>query len=119
METINKELDTVTIHKTKGAFIRSKTKWYDEGEKCNKLFLSLEKNQMCNKTIKHLKTANGDIYNINQILQEEKLYFERLYSENTDIDGLQFNKICYYSKTYTDIQKTFCVNIFCAGIGEL
>ena len=34
--------EEISIHQTKGAIIRSKARWYNEGEKNTKYFLNLE-----------------------------------------------------------------------------
>ena len=38
-ETKKRELETVIEHQTKGAIVRSKSRWYDEGEKKQNTFL--------------------------------------------------------------------------------
>ena len=38
-----KELEKIIEHRTKGAILRAKCRWYNEGEKNSKYFLSLEK----------------------------------------------------------------------------
>ena len=47
LETRKHELEVIIEHRTKGAIIRSKSLWYNEGEKNTKYFLNLEK-QTCN-----------------------------------------------------------------------
>ena len=37
------ELDEIAVQKTKGSIIRSRARWYELGEKCNKHFFHLEK----------------------------------------------------------------------------
>ena len=43
-----KELESIIEYKTKGAIIRSKARWYNEGEKNSKYFLNLE-NRHCKR----------------------------------------------------------------------
>ena len=45
------ELENTIEYKTKGAIIRSKARWYNEGEKNNKYFLNLENRHCKRKTI--------------------------------------------------------------------
>ena len=40
------ELDEIAVQKTKGSIIRSRARWYELGEKCNKYFFHLEKEVM-------------------------------------------------------------------------
>ena len=57
--------------KTKGAQIRSKAKWVNEGEKNTKFFLGLEKSHQTFNVIKELKTSDGKIAKSeNEILGE-------------------------------------------------
>ena len=43
LETKIRELEVITEHRTKGAIVRSKSQWYNEGENNTKYFLNLEK----------------------------------------------------------------------------
>ena len=40
---LKKELETILEYRTKGAIIRSKSQWYNEGEKNSAYFLNLRK----------------------------------------------------------------------------
>ena len=72
-EEINKqklELEKIIEDRTKGAILRSKTKWYNEGEKNTKYFLNLEKRHYKQSTIGQIKigdntfvTSDGHILN--------------------------------------------------------
>ena len=53
------ELENIIEYKTKGAIIRSKARWYNEGEKNNKYFLNLENRHCKKKTIMQIKTKDG------------------------------------------------------------
>ena len=53
------ELENIIQYKTKGAIIRSKARWYNEGEKNSKYFLNLENRHCKRKTITQIKTRNG------------------------------------------------------------
>ena len=72
-------------YKTQGAIIRSKVKWYNEGERNTKYFHSLEKRHFNSKTIRNLVTDDGiRIFTDVEILQEAKNYYESLYTSITD-----------------------------------
>ena len=68
------------LTKTKGAILRSKVRWYEEGERNTKYFYSLEKRHHDIKTVSKLKVG-GDSYKKDQfeILDEEKKFYESLY----------------------------------------
>ena len=47
-------LDNLIEERTKGAILRSKSQWYEKGEKSSKFFLNLEKKNSINNTVKKL-----------------------------------------------------------------
>ena len=55
LEKKQRELEQIIEHKTKGAILRSKCRWYNEGEKNTKYFLNLEKRHYKNGVISQLK----------------------------------------------------------------
>ena len=66
---------------TEGHVVRSRTRFYEEGEKNSKYFLGLEKRRGDTKSIKHLIKGDGThIYDNKDILLEEKEFYVKLYS---------------------------------------
>jgi len=61
LETKKRELETIIEHQTKGAILRSKSRWYNEGEKNTKYFLNLEKRHCKQGTISQLKINDEDL----------------------------------------------------------
>ena len=55
LEGYKQELEKLIEYKTKGSIIRSKTRWYNEGEKSTKYFLGLEKRHVNKKNYKKFK----------------------------------------------------------------
>jgi len=41
-ERVRLELKKIAEHKTKGAIVRSRARWYEHGERNNKYFMNLE-----------------------------------------------------------------------------
>ena len=79
------EMEEIIRYKTAGAILRSKIKWYNEGERNTKYFQSLEKRHFNCKTIRNLKTENNiRISKDAEILQEAKTLYESLYSSKID-----------------------------------
>ena len=68
--------------KTRGCIVRSRARWYESGEKCNKYFLNLSKRSYTYKThIKILKSSAGStIEDSKNILNEMKYYYQQLYT---------------------------------------
>ena len=74
------------IFKANGAKIRSRTEFLENDDKNCKLFLGLEKTRQVRKVI-HSLNVNGQIFKTeSDILKQEKLFYETLYtSENIDV----------------------------------
>ena len=69
LETKKRELEAIIEYRTKGAILRSKSQWYNEGEKNTKYFLNLEKRHCKQGTISQLKVNDSDlIYTDKEIL---------------------------------------------------
>lgn len=74
------QLEEIIGYKTQGAIIRSKVKWYNEGERNTKYFHSLEKRHFNSKTIRNLVTEDSKRISTDaEILQEANNYYESLY----------------------------------------
>ena len=55
LDNLNCELENIIEYRTKGAIMRSRIQWHNEGEKNTKYFLSLEKRHYKQGTIGRLK----------------------------------------------------------------
>ena len=92
---LRSELDKLAAYRTKGAIIRSRTRWHEQGEKNTKYFLNLEKRRNAKSYISRLKLKNGqEITNLDEILKHQKLFYQNLYTAvpTSDVhDNLFFN----------------------------
>ena len=78
---LRSELNKIVEYRTKGAIIRSRTRWHEQGEKNTKYFLNLEKRQKEKTYISKLKTQDSnEITNVDEILNCQKLFYKNLYS---------------------------------------
>ena len=59
LEEKTKELEKIIEHRTKGAILRAKCRWYNEGEKNSKYFLNLEKRHFKNGVLTQLSSDNS------------------------------------------------------------
>ena len=88
---VKQELEVIIIKETEGARLRSGQKWAEEGEKCTKYFLNLEKQRSCSNTIfKLLKKSNKtSVTRSDEILKEIECHFKNIYScnKNTQEDN--------------------------------
>lgn len=83
---LQKQLEIHVIYETEGARIRSGQKWAQEGEKCTRFFLSLEKQRSNENTIFSLvDSENNGLRYLNdpkEIVEYIKGHFEKLYKKN-------------------------------------
>jgi hypothetical protein len=90
---IQTELDDLITERTRGAALRSRTEWYEEGNKASKLFLNLEKSKGNSKTIKKLRKKTGEITtNKDEILDTETKFYKELFTStitNKDKETIQ------------------------------
>ena len=78
-------------YRTKGAILRSKVRWHEDGERNTKYLYALEKRNYTNKVITRLNIAEN-VYTEDQfnILDKEKCFYESLYkSKNIDAEKLK------------------------------
>ena len=84
---------------------------YEQGEKCNKYFFSLEKFKSKQKTLSRIKLADG-LYTSNEklILNECRKFYKNLYRKNENVNPdhfpFFFNNIT--TPKLTEEQKAFC-----------
>lgn len=81
LEQKTKELEKIIEYKTKGAIVRAKCRWYNEGEKNSKYFLSLEKRHYKNGVISQLKLGENEFASSDkEILSECETFYRDIYS---------------------------------------
>lgn len=87
-----KELEQFATLKAKGAMLRAKTQWNEEGEKNTAYFLSLEKRNAEDKCIHFLKESE-DVYIMERKAVNDKIFnfYKNLYSENKVNDSVRDN----------------------------
>ena len=84
LEVKKQNLEQVISYKTQGSIIRSRTRWYNEGEKNTKYFFGLEKRHYNSKTIRNLKIDDNTVLNTDQeILNEARRFYQTLYTSNS------------------------------------
>ena len=94
VKVLQDEMELLNIHHVKGAQIRSRTKWMEEGEKNTKYFLGLEKARAVINTISQLKTDSGNLIDSqNQIHHKITDYYKEIFKKkvNSQTEISQFN----------------------------
>ena len=86
---VKEELEKIEEIETKGAILRSRARWTEDGEKNTKYFLNLEKKNACDKSISQLQLNDGTIIDDPKcILNEQKLFYETLYSLPNNLEAI-------------------------------
>ena len=74
-------LENLQNHKTAGFILRSKTKWFEEGEKSSKFFLNLEKKKSIQNTIQVLIDNDKISTDENEISNIIKCFYKKLFEK--------------------------------------
>ena len=88
LELFKSLLEEIMIIKvrTQGAILRSKIKWYNEGEKNTKSFLNLEKRHFKMSTISQLKSTDQEfVTSDKEILAECETFYKELYTSQKNV----------------------------------
>ena len=89
LDNLKSEMEEITEHRTKGAVLRSRIRWYNEGEKNRKYFLNLEKRHYKQGTVSRLKKSENDFATTDkEILHECESFFKDLYSSKMRTDSI-------------------------------
>ena len=89
LDNLRSEMEEIIEYRTKGAILRSRTRWHNEGEKNTKYFLNLEKRHYRQGTISRLKRNENDFVSSDkEILQECEFFFKDLYSSKMKTESL-------------------------------
>ena len=106
---LEQELDNLYENKIKGAYVRSKARWIEKGEKNNSYFLRLEKIHQTTNVIKKLKGDNSEIYENNEVLKCMCDFYENLYKcSNIDQDNIDRFLEEIHTPSLTEQDKLFC-----------
>ena len=75
-------LENIYQKKVNGLRIRSKSEWYEHGEKSSKFFLNLEKSRAAQSQIRHLLSNGKETTDQKEILQELYSFYKELFTQN-------------------------------------
>ena len=77
------ELEKIYNHIAEGIILRSKSQWYEEGEKASKYFLTLEKSRKAKHVSERLIQKNVENRDPKIIMSELKPYYQNLYRKRS------------------------------------
>ena len=105
LSELNIDLVNLRNELLRGAYVRSRANWLEQGEKPNKYFLNLENKNRVNKNISEIKLANNDLITSQQgILLELKKFYSKLYQKPTTTLP-NFEDPILFPKTITDTER--------------
>ena len=84
------EYNLKCLNELKGAQIRSKIKWVEEGEQNTKFFLTLEKIRGHQKIMTSLNMNGVDITDQDEIMQEQVNFYSNLYSNHRRFVNMEY-----------------------------
>ena len=88
------ELEKMYDHITEGIIIRSRTVWYEQGERISKYFLNLEKRQKSKTQVRKLLSKEVELTNSKDILKEIENHFPRNLKINLIIQNRSVLTFC-------------------------
>ena len=86
LSNAQQKLQTIREPKIQGAITRSRIRWHEEGEKCSKYFLSLEKRNGMRKSIQCLTTNDQTITNKKEILSQFTNHLSNKYNMKDNVE---------------------------------
>ena len=89
LEKLKNKYESHFDYIAKGAIVRSRATWYEQGEKSNKYFLGLESNRGKKSCIRRMFTSKGTlISNQKKIMAEIENFYSDLYAFNDEEKSL-------------------------------
>ena len=85
-ESAKQELNRIYDHIANRCILRSKARWYEDGEKASRSFLSLEKRNNVNSCIRRLRNpsdSDKNISDLRKISEELKNFYGNLYRKTS------------------------------------
>ncbi len=108
--TLQSSLDNIYLSKAEGAYIRSRAKWIEEGERSSAYFCRLEKRRQERNAIRTLIIDNQECTDSNLISKEIFRFYRELYSSTyspSDADAF-FEHIKKWTPQINECFKSIC-----------
>uniref|UniRef100_A0A9J8DK74 Reverse transcriptase domain-containing protein n=1 Tax=Cyprinus carpio carpio TaxID=630221 RepID=A0A9J8DK74_CYPCA len=112
--TLQSRLDDLFLEKARGAFIRSRAKWLEFGEKNSAYFFNLEKKRGSNKRISSLYINNSLSNDPSMISSYVSNFYQNLYTSSFDLvaSSLFFRKVHSVIPKINDHNRELCEEPF-------
>ncbi|PIK62474.1 pol-like protein [Apostichopus japonicus] len=103
------QLDETTRADIRGAALRSRIKWFEEGERSSKFFLNLEKSRQSKKVMRQILTDEGAIINDqDDIIHEQSRFYRTLYTAEPSVSIQSEVLLSQLSKTLSEPDSQSC-----------
>ena len=87
---VKQQLEVIHTEKARGAQVRARVKWIEEGEKNSKYFLTLEKTRSKKNVMTSIKNGRGEtLTNQEDVLREQVNFYSTLYSQSTETNDFK------------------------------
>ena len=86
LDEIKEKLELLYEEKVQGIIIRVRARWHEYGERSTKYFLNLEKRNHVKKHIRKLLISGSITTDPNQILSEQKRFYQNLYKTDDSVE---------------------------------
>jgi len=106
------KLREIQNRRAQGHFAYRREKWVEEGEKCTAYFLKQHKKQVCQDTVKRIKTSTGLSSDISDILGEFSSFYQELFTESEISEEAKEEVLNLIDLKLTDEQANDCSSSF-------
>ena len=116
------ELNRHIQYSSQGARVRSRSVWYEKGERNDKYFFGLEKTKYQNKTLHKIICEDGSVTrNERKILNEQAKFYRKLYTSNPKVKFVLENEteIKYSDADKEAINAPFSFEDFTAALKSM
>ena len=87
IEKIEKDRDEILEYKTRGAMMRARKDWLQDGEKPTSYYLRLECRNYLRRNHFQIKTSQGNtVFGASNVLEEQRKFYADLYANSLDFD---------------------------------
>ena len=75
------ELEQIHDYRTEGIILRSRSTWYEKGEKSTKYFLTLEKRQKSKTFVKRLISRETELSDYRDFIHYSRILYQFIFSQ--------------------------------------
>ena len=109
LRNLENQLNSMITEEIKGAALRSKVQWLEEGEKSSKFFLNLEKSRQEKKVMKSLFREDGALMHDQKDISEEQIrFYGHLYKAGNPDNSAQSMLIGNITRGLSDFHRQAC-----------